>query len=144
MEEEKQKAYSEVVEILKLIEDEERIEKLPFEVVELIKRNSDPTYKPEISREIPLENQNLRKETYAILGWIASKYWGEEICEVVKKTEEISVYNDIEPEAMELKDNLPMLVSDLKWHEKIKTFLIKFFKLVFRLGENKVEKGVNE
>ena len=50
MEEEKRKAYSEVVEILKLIEDENRIEKIPFEVIELIKKNSDPEYKPIIDK----------------------------------------------------------------------------------------------
>ena len=39
MEEEKRKAYSEVVEILKLIEDEKALEAIPFEVIELIKKN---------------------------------------------------------------------------------------------------------
>ena len=77
MEEEKRKAYSEVVEILKLIDDEKRIEKIPFEVIELIKRNSDPEYRPRIDKEKPLEDQNLKKETYSIIGWIASKYWNE-------------------------------------------------------------------
>lgn len=76
MEKEKRKAYSEVVEILKMV-DEEKLEKIPFEVVELIKNNTDPTYKPQISTEEPLENQNLREETYSIIAWIASKYWGE-------------------------------------------------------------------
>ena len=85
MEEEKKKAYSEVVEILKLIDDEERLEKIPFEVIELIKRNSDPTYKPTISKEKPLEEQNLMDETYAILGWIANKYWEENLYETSKE-----------------------------------------------------------
>lgn len=79
MEEEKKKAYSEVVEILKLIENEEKIEKIPFEVIELIKNNSDPEYKPNIDIKIPLENQKLKDETYSILAWIAKKYWGEEV-----------------------------------------------------------------
>ena len=79
MEEEKKKAYSEVVEILKLIENEEKIEKIPFEVIQLIKNNSDPDYKPTINIEIPLEDQNLKNETYSILAWIANKYWGEEV-----------------------------------------------------------------
>ena len=79
MEEEKRKAYSEVVEILKLIEDEKTLEAIPFEVIELIKKNADPTYRPNISKEIPIEEQNLRNETYSIMGWIANKYWGQEI-----------------------------------------------------------------
>ena len=105
MEEEKKKAYSEVVEVLKLIENEEKIEKIPFEVIQLIKANSDPMYKPVISKDIPLEDQNLRNETYSILGWIASKYWNENIgVELPKDTieketieeEKIEEQNDIE------------------------------------------------
>ena len=65
-EEEKRRAYSEIVEILKLIEDEEKLEKIPFEIIEMIKNNSDPTYKPQISRDIPLDQQNLSKTTYGI------------------------------------------------------------------------------
>lgn len=80
MEEEKRKAYSEVVEILKWT-DEEKLEKIPFEVVELIKNNMDPTYRPQISTQEPLENQNLRQETYSILTWLATKYWGSDSTE---------------------------------------------------------------
>ncbi len=79
MEEEKKKAYSEVVEILKLIDNEEKIEKIPFEVIELIKNNSDPIYKPTIDKEKPLEVQGLRDETFSIMAWIANKYWGEDV-----------------------------------------------------------------
>ena len=77
-EEEKRRAYSEIVEILKLIDDEEKLEKIPFEIIEMIKNNSDPTYKPQISKDIPLEHQNLSKTTYGILAWLSSKFWGED------------------------------------------------------------------
>ena len=89
MEEEKKKAYSEVVEILKLIDNEEKIEKIPFEVIELIKNNSDPEYKPTINMEEPLENQNLMDETYSILAWIASKYWNEKIITEPRVNEQV-------------------------------------------------------
>lgn len=158
MEEEKRKAYSEVVEILKLIDDEKRIEKIPFEVIELIKRNSDPEYKPSIDKEKPLEDQGLRTETYSIIGWIASKYWNEniieqnvedDICEsniqkeeskTVKETinnieERASVYNDIDPKIIENCSNnekLPVLKSSIKWYIKIKDQVIKLLKVLFR------------
>lgn len=165
MEEEKRKAYSEVVEILKMIDDEERIEKIPFEVIELIKNSADPTYRPELSKEIPLEEQNLKKETYSIMAWIASKYWNENIepvstieekeevknviQELEKEHQEIeerpirnaAVYNDIEPEILEGK-YLPILASDLSWYERIKLKIIKLFKIIFRV--NKRKEGVNE
>ena len=163
MEEEKRKAYSEIVEILKLIDDEQRIEKIPFEVIELIKRNSDPQYKPIIDKDKPIENQNLRDETYSILGWIANKYWNEDIMiepkneiayetkdeqqetKTVKETinnieERAAVYNDLEPRIIEYctqQDNLPILKSDMKWYRKIKDKVIKLLKILFRVKDTK-------
>ena len=96
MEEEKKKAYSEVVEILKLIDNEEKIEKIPFEVIELIKNNSDPSYRPNIDTSKPLEEQGLRDETFSIMAWIASKYWGENLTEEQSATEVIDNTSDIE------------------------------------------------
>ena len=163
MEEEKRKAYSEIVEILKLIDDEQRIEKIPFEVIELIKRNSDPQYKPIIDKDKSIEDQNLRDETYSILGWIANKYWNEDIIiepkneiadetkdeqqetKTVKETinnieERAAVYNDLEPRIIEYctqQDNLPILKSDMKWYRKIKDKVIKLLKILFRVKDTK-------
>ena len=101
MNEEKRKAYSEVVEVLKLIDDEQKLETIPFELVQLIKGNADPTYKPEISKEIPLEEQNLMEETYRIIAWIASKYWGENIEKITEEKQnkieklKISLNNEV-------------------------------------------------
>lgn len=165
MEEEKRKAYSEVVEILKLIDDEQKIEKIPFEVVELIKRNSDPLYKPCIDKNKPIEEQGLRNETYSILGWIAKKYWNEEIVieskekeisetektqqekdiktlnETINKIEErAAVYNDLEPKILEYcteQENLPILRSSIKWYNKIKDKVIRLLKILFKTKDTK-------
>ena len=163
MEEEKRKAYSEVVEILKLIDDEQRIEKIPFEVIELIKRNSDPQYKPTIDKDKPIEDQNLRDETYSILGWIANKYWNEDIIiepqnekvdetkdeqqeiktinETINNIEErAAVYNDLDPKLIEYctqQENLPVLKEDIKWYSKIKEKVIKLLKILFRVKDAK-------
>ena len=99
-------AYSEVIEVLKLIENDEKLEKLPMEFVELIKNKSNPEYKPQISKEIPIEEQNLREETYAILAWIAQKYWNE------KMFEKVYVENDIDLDILqylETNKSLPIL-----------------------------------
>lgn len=178
MEEERKKAYSEVVEILKLVDDE-RLEKIPFEFIQLIKSNSDPQYKPKIDKDISLEDQNLKDETYAILAWIANKYWGEEIYstedfkekeslrneetkveetaeneskevnKIVEKVEQIEevrnagVYNDIEPECLgEYGDKLPILKEELNWYKKLKSKVVKLFKMLFRIKSEK--EGVNE
>lgn len=151
MEEERRRAYSEVVEILKLIEDEKKLESIPFEVIELIKNNSDPTYKPQISKDIPFEEQNISKEAYGILGWIASKYWGEDVLEAnnlseiqddnvraetleqnkVESTEEVNVYSDIDRETIE-KTELPMVIEEPSWFKKIIEKISKLFKKIFK------------
>ncbi len=78
MEKDNSKAYSEVIEILKLIDDEKLLEALPMEMLEVLKSKADPEYKPQISSEILLEEQNLQPETLQILSWIAVKYWNSE------------------------------------------------------------------
>ena len=173
MEEEKRKAYSEVVEVLKLIENEKKIEQIPFEVIQLIKANSDPTYKPNISKEIPLEEQNLKDETYSILGWIASKYWGEkveikeeittmaqqenQITETQKETKQDKIETSETEENNEKVisvyndiepqclegSNLPVLITENTWYQKLKAKVISILKKIFKI-KNKKEEGVNE
>ena len=173
MEEEKRKAYSEVVEVLKLIENEKKIEQIPFEVIQLIKANSDPTYKPNISKEIPLEEQNLKDETYSILGWIASKYWGEkveikeeittmaqqenQITETQKETKQDKIETSETEETNEKVisvyndiepqclegSNLPVLITENTWYQKLKAKVISILKKIFKI-KNKKEEGVNE
>ena len=75
--EDNKNAYSEVIEILKLVEDEKQLEALPMEMLELLKSKSNPEYKPVISKELPLDEQKLQPETFAILNWIAQKYWSD-------------------------------------------------------------------
>ena len=67
--------YSEVIAVLKIMEDDEKLEKLPMEFVELIRAKSNPEYQPNILKDKPIEEQNLRNETYGIIAWIAQKYW---------------------------------------------------------------------
>ena len=151
------KAYSEVIAVLRLVEDEEKLEKLPMEFLELIRSKADSTYMPILSKEIPIEEQGLRDETYSILAWIASKYWNEEVYldktyeaqdqnnksneEVIEQSnknndiKEVFVYTDIEEECLEAKEvnsNLPILYKDLNWFEKIKIRVRLIFNKLFR------------
>ena len=148
MDEERKRAYSEVIEVLKMIEDEERLTKIPFEVIEMIKNNSDPTYKPSLSRELPLDEQNLSEQTYGILGWIADKYWGENLLEEdksanteeiknneekedSKEIKEVNVYSDIDPETID-KTLLPTVIIKPNLFKKIIEKITKFFKSIFK------------
>ena len=168
MEENKKKAYSEIVEILKLIEDEEKLSKIPFEVIQMFKNNSDPEYKPTISMDIPLEEQNLMNETYSILGFIATKYWtnekeelitdiqvGEEKIEkvedvneeLVEKIEEFKEENEVseiieEKKELQEENKLPILVEDIKWYKKIKDRIIAFLNKIFSKKKRNINEGV--
>ena len=99
--EDNKNAYSEVIEILKLVDDEKRLEALPMEMLELLKSKANPEYKPVISKEIPLDEQNLQPETYAILNWITQKYWEDNL----EKSEENQFNNIVNTETNE-QDNV--------------------------------------
>ena len=155
MEEENKNAYSEVIEILKLVDDEEKLEKLPIEMLEVLKSKANPAYKPVISKEIPLDEQNLQPETYSILSWIAMKYWSEEVEESVEEPRENKAQENKEgildkldalqenkeideeqakqEELQEKQENLlPVLNKELKWYEVIKNKIIELFKKIFK------------
>lgn len=158
MEKDNENAYSEVIEILKLVDDEKKLEALPMEMLEVLKSKANPEYKPQISKEIPLEEQNLQPETFSILSWIAIKYWNDDI------NEEENNQNDDEQMAKENKDEkieekdskaidkeiletenvtattLPILNKDLKWYQKIRIKIIELFNKIFK--KNKCENYV--
>lgn len=161
MEKDNRNAYSEVIEILKFLDDEKKLEALPIEMLEVLKSKANPEYKPQISKDIPLEEQNLQPETLSILAWIATKYWNEEINENdenessnVQEEIENNIENEQETERDESeennleefereekidneKNNLPILHKDLKWYEKIKEKILEFFSKIF--GKKKKE-----
>ena len=137
MEKDNRNAYSEVIEILKFLDDEKKLEALPIEMLEVLKSKANPEYKPQISKEIPLEEQNLQPETLSILTWIAMKYWNDEVnkVEIVILDEDKDMdeksntkQEDIEDEE---KNNLPILHEELKWYQKIKEKILEIFQKIF-------------
>jgi hypothetical protein len=164
MMEENSNAYSEVIEVLKLVDDEKKLEALPMEMLELLKSKANPEYKPNISKDIPLEEQNLQPETLSILYWISVKYWGEstenfenvENSQNVENTENIENDENVEntENAQNIEENqepiekiisnentLPILVDNLKWYEKIKIKIVEFFNKLFKRNKNMKEEG---
>ena len=154
-------AYSEVIEILKLVDDEKKLEALPMEMLELLKSKANPEYKPEISKDIPLDEQNLQPETYALLNWITQKYWGDleveeiqesETSEIMEQTDasekkeiqeehiqdaisehkENILNTENEQNTVYSENNLPISFDNLKWYEKIKTKIIELFNKIFK------------
>ena len=126
--------YSEVIAVLKIMEDDDKLDKLPMEFVELLRAKSNPKYQPKISKDIPLEEQNLKNETYGLIAWISQKYWHEKIFE------KVYVENDIDLDILqylESNKDLPILYEDLNWFEKIKIKVMKFIDKIFK--RNKIK-----
>lgn len=154
MEKDNKNAYSEVIEILKLLDDEKKLEALPIEMLEVLKTKANPEYKPQISKDIPFEEQNLMPETLSILSWIAMKYWNDDIGEMnenentnginINNTDNVTEINDIEdinyinstPDINKKEENLlPVLHEEIKWYQKLKEKILAFFNKIFKIGK---------
>ena len=70
------KAYSEVYEILNLM-DSKYLEKIPDKVKELINNERDKEFKTNITADILLEEQKLQRDTLTILAILYLNYWYE-------------------------------------------------------------------
>ena len=158
MEEENKNAYSEVIAVLKLLDDEEKLEAVPMEMLELLKSKANPEYQPEYSKDIPLDEQNLMPETLSILSWIAMKYWGEEVensengeKQSVEEKQEENIEQTVEEKQEENKEQnieenteqpkeesstLPISYNDLKWYQKLRIKIIEFFNRIFKRKNN--------
>ncbi len=68
------KSYAEVDEILSLME-KKYIEKVPKKMREMFKDKRLKGYNPNINPNIPLDEQNLQRKTYAILAMLNINYW---------------------------------------------------------------------
>ena len=68
------KAYAEVDMILSFMEIK-YVEKIPKKMKELFKSEKLQNYEPKINPQIPLDEQNLQKKTYAILAMLNLNYW---------------------------------------------------------------------
>lgn len=86
------KAYSEVYEILQLL-DKVYVNKIPQKFLNLIEKEKDINYIPNIRPNIPLENQYLLEDTINILAMLKIDYWCSDENE---KLELIKLFNDNE------------------------------------------------
>ena len=92
MENSLRKSYSEVYEIINLM-DIEYLDKIPDKVKVLINNERDKEFKTNISTDIQLEKQKLQKDTLAILAILYLNYWCESEQE---KKELIELFNNVD------------------------------------------------
>lgn len=68
------KAYSEVYQILNLLE-EEYLDRIPKKVLDFFNETRDKEYKPIIDVNKPLNEQNLQRDTMILLAILDLNYW---------------------------------------------------------------------
>ena len=68
------RAYAEVDKILSFMKIS-YIEKVPKKLREIFKNEKLKDYEPNIDKNIPLNEQNLERKTYAILAMLGLHYW---------------------------------------------------------------------
>lgn len=69
-----ERAYSEVYQIIQLL-DEDLKSKLPDEIILFFKENRDFDYEPYFNKYEDLENQKVLNETINVLAFLKLKYW---------------------------------------------------------------------
>ena len=125
------KAYSEVYEILKMV-DKEYFDKIPKKFVGFLEREKDNNYIPNINENISLEEQKLLNDTINILAMIKLDYWcssEEEKSELLKllneneKKHRENINEKYNPENIFEKttnrENKDLVeVKEKKWYEK--------------------------
>ena len=139
-------AYSEMYEILNLMEDEDK-ERVPQEVRDFFEEQRMKEYKPKIRTDIPLTEQNLKRETVVLLTILVINYWcdseeeKQSFIDELEKNEKIKMelqeYNPDnlfknrrktkEDVVMEQVENVEMI----QYKENLFTKLKKWFEKIF-------------
>ena len=142
MDEKTRKIYSEVYEILILLGDR-FINKLPNKLFSLIQKEKSNLYNPKYNLDIPLENQDVKEETIAIIALFKLKYWCEseeekkELEYIFQKNEEIYQKKLRETYDYEKLFNKKKLVNE---HKVENTSMIKYKENVLKTIINKIKK----
>lgn len=85
--------YSEVYQVLNLLGNE-YIDKLPSSLVNMVKDKRQVNYIPQYTDDIPLNKQDIKKETMAIIALLYLNYWCEneneklEVQQILKRNED--------------------------------------------------------
>lgn len=74
MNEKTKEIYSEVYQVLNLLGNE-YIDKLPKSLFNMLKEKRNLDYNPYYKEDIPLNKQNIKKETVAIIALLHLNYW---------------------------------------------------------------------
>lgn len=146
-------AYAEIDTILNYM-DESYINQIPLKVRNTFKELKSKTYIKDIDPSIPLENQNLKRETITLLSILNYNYWctdenrkkelmniytanTQKVEEELKEkyhpdkifTNNVQKVDNSSTETISFEDtSSPLTISTEKWYTKIITFFTNIFK----------------
>lgn len=149
-------AYAEILEILSFLDISE-VNKIPQKILKVFNAFASKDYTNHLNPDIPLEEQDISKETTDLLALLTLNYWCEsedektELKNLLKDNEKLKneeLYNKYNPDNIFKKSeniavisndnniaeeiNLPLDISTLTWYNKFKITLINFIKKIFK------------
>ena len=140
--------YSEVYQVLNLLGNE-YIEKLPISLINMIKEKRETNYNPVYTDDAPLNEQNIKKETMAIISLLYLNYWCEddneklEVKSILKENENrfqeklrekynpdnIFANNSNSSDNVQNNQELALVeTNNLKWYNKMWNSIRSFFR----------------
>lgn len=138
----KRQAYSEIVEILNKLDNEQK-EKIPVKLRKFFEEEKDDNYTKRILLNRPLSKQNLKRETLVVLAILNLKYWADEQeknqLEEKYRINEMNYQKELENKydiddifnnpirEKDLKSNKPIKLKKHNIFEKLINFFGKFF-----------------
>lgn len=111
MENDDEIAYAEVDEILQLLE-QEYVDRIPNKIKDFLKEERSKEYNPIIRTDIPLDEQNLNRNTFILLAVLNLNYWcdseeeKQEILREFAENENVKIQEQKELEEQYNPDNL--------------------------------------
>ena len=137
------RAYTEIIEILKYVPDED-VQKIPESEIEFYKKNMDNDYDYRLDMTKELEEQEISDITKAIFANIFRDYWAtsnqkerieeKEKHELEKLEEEKrekynpnNIFKNKQEEILEVKSNLPVEIKKETFFKKLISFIKRLF-----------------
>lgn len=145
VDEKKKEIFSELDAFLEILDEDDRL-KVPTKLRNLYKENRKKGYNPVYSRDIPINEQGIKKETITMIGLLHLNYWcrteveKEELRKIFKENEtthEKELFgkynpNDIFREEPEIVENILEEESMVKYKEPFYIKIINFIKKLFK------------
>ena len=138
--------YSEVYQVLNLLGNE-YINKLPNSLLNMLKEKRNINYNPQYIEDIPLNKQNIKKETLAIIALLHLNYWCEnekektELKQALKNNEDRyqqEIRNKYNPENMFIKNKQEKIVENqvslIEYKEPLFKKIIRKIKSIFHIN----------